>query len=54
MRTKKPAVVRSTHQQQSLRDRFSNGITSALRSVSTARWGFSGSRLVNPELVGSR
>jgi hypothetical protein len=52
MRVKKPVVVRSSFQQQSLRSRFSSGLTSALRYVSPARWGFSGRTLMNPELVG--
>jgi len=54
MHVRKPVIVRSSHEQESLRSRFSNGLTSALRRVSPARWGFSGATLVNPELVGSR
>ena len=54
MRVKKPVIVRSSYEQESLRSRFSSGLTSALRRVSPARWGFSGATLVNPELVGSR
>jgi len=42
MRVSKPVIVRSSHEQESLRSRFSNGLTSALRRVSPARWGFSG------------
>lgn len=54
MRVKKPVIVRSSYEQQSLRSRFANGITSTLRRVSPARWGFAGGTLMNPELVGSR
>ncbi len=54
MGSKKPVIVRSTYEQQSLRTRFMNGMTSALKQVSPARWGFSGRTLTNPELVGSR
>lgn len=54
MRVRKPVIVRSSYEQESLRSRFSSGLTSALRRVSAARWGFSGATLVNPELVGSR
>jgi len=52
MGSRKPVIVRSSYEQQSLRRRFSNGLTSALRRVSPARWGFSGGILVTPELVG--
>ena len=51
---RKPVIVRSSHEQQSLRSRFADGTTSTLRRVSPARWGFSGTTLVNPELVGRR
>ena len=54
MKARKPVVVRSSYEQQSLRSRFTNGITSTLRRVSPARWGFAGGTLMNPELVGSR
>jgi len=54
MRARKPVVVRSTHEQQSLRNRFAAGMTSLLRQVNPARWRFSGRVLVSPELVGSR
>jgi len=54
MRSKKPVDVRSTPDQQSLRNRFAAGMTSLLRQVNSARWRFSGRVLVNPELVGTR
>jgi len=54
MRARKPVIVRSSYEQQSLRSRFSSGLTSALRYVTQARWGFSGRTLVNPELLGRR
>ena len=54
MKATKTVIVRSSHEQQSLRERFANGVTSALRRVSPARWGFAGGTLVTPELVGSR
>jgi len=54
MRIKKPVIVRSSHEQQSLKNRFANGITSTLRRVSPARWGFWGRVLMNPELVRAR
>jgi hypothetical protein len=52
MRAKNPVIVRSSYEQQSLRSRFSNGMTSVLRRVSPARWGFSGGTLMTPELIG--
>lgn len=52
MGSRKPVIVRSSYEQQSLCSRFSNGLTSALRRASQARWRFSGGTLVNPELVG--
>jgi len=55
MRVKKPVVVRASHVDlKPLRERFMNGITSTLRRVSPARWGFAGRMLMNPELVKSR
>ena len=51
---RKPVDVRSTHDQQSLRNRFAAGMTSLLRRVNPVRWRFSGRVLVNPELIGSR
>ena len=54
MPVKKPVIVRSSYEQQSLRNRFANGITSTLRRVSPARWGFAGGTLMTPELVGGR
>ena len=54
MKARKTVIVRSTHEQQSLRARFANGITSTLRRVSPARWGFASGVLVNPEVAGSR
>ena len=54
MRAKKPVIVRSTLEQQSLRQRFASGMTSLLRQASAARWRFSGRMLVNPELIGAR
>jgi hypothetical protein len=52
MRARKTVIVRSSYEQQSLRSRFSNGMTSVLRHVSPARWGFSGGTLMTPELIG--
>jgi len=54
MRGKKPVIVRSSYQLQSLRSRFANGMTSVLRSVGVARWRFVGGTLMNPELLGHR
>jgi hypothetical protein len=52
--SKKPVIVRSSYEQQSVRTRFMGGVTSMLRPVGAARWEFAGGMLVNPELVGSR
>jgi len=54
MSSRRPVIVRSSYEQQSLRTRFMNGMTSALKRVSPAGWCFSGRTLTNSELVGSR